>query len=154
MNTEHQPINYDQITDNIWIGNNMCCMIHGSELLKLGFDADMDLEDVRAEEPPHTKIYLWLPTKDHTPPSPEQLQVGVATLTELVKNNLKVYVHCHNGHGRAPTLVAAYFISLGKSVEEAIELIKSKRGSIHLQNTQIQALRDFMKNSTHSPGLL
>lgn len=144
---EHAVPNYDQITKNIWIGNNMCCTIHGAELLKLGFDADIDLEENRAEQPPHTAIYLWLPTKDHTPPTTAQLQLGIASLTECVRRNLKVYVHCKNGHGRAPTLVAAYLISTGKTPAEALEFIKSKRESIHLQDSQVNALNKFIQKS-------
>lgn len=142
METHVQP-DYDQITKNIWIGNNMCCLTHGQALLNLGFDADLDLEDLRPEEPPHTKIYLWLPTVNHTPPSPDQLQLGVAALKTIVARDLKVYVHCEQGHGRAPTLVAAYLVSQGKTVEEAMKIVKEKRPSIHLQDSQIEALKVF-----------
>lgn len=121
----------------------MCCLVHGSELIRLGFDADIDLEDTRPEEPPHTKIYLWLPTVDKAAPRFDQLAIGVGVLDTIVKRNLKVYVHCHNGHGRAPTLVAAYFISLGQSVEQAIAAIKQKRPAIHLQVSQIEMLKKF-----------
>ncbi|MBI2607862.1 MAG: dual specificity protein phosphatase family protein [Candidatus Doudnabacteria bacterium] len=151
---EHSKPNFNQVTQNIWIGNNMCCQLHGSELIKLGFDADIDLEDTRAEEPPHTKIYLWLPTVNHTPPSMDQLAAGVAALKTLVERNLKVYVHCQNGHGRAPTLVAAYFVSLGQSVEEAIAVIKAKRPAIHLQDSQIEALKEFQRKANLSRRLL
>lgn len=142
---EHTTPNYNQITKNIWIGNNMCCTIHGAELFKLGFDADLDLEENRAEEPPHTKIYLWLPTKDHAPPTIAQLHLGVVSLSECVRRNLKVYVHCKNGHGRAPTLVATYLISTGKTPKKALKFIKSKRPGIHLQDSQIAALQEFKK---------
>lgn len=139
----HGPANFDQITDSIWIGNNMCCAVHNNELLKLGFDADIDLEENRAEEPPHTSIYLWLPTKDHTPPTMQQLKTGVAALTSLVEQHMKVYVHCKNGHGRAPTLVAAYLINQGMGVDEALALIKQRRPVIHLESRQIEALKQF-----------
>lgn len=143
MEIVHGPTDYNQITENIWIGTNMCCTIHNTELLQHGFNADIDLEDTRAEEPPQINIYLWLPTLDHMAPSQDQLRTGVAALAEMVKRGLKVYVHCRNGHGRGPTLVAAYFISEGKGVEEAIGLIKAKRPSIHLQDSQMQSLHSF-----------
>lgn len=141
----HGTANFNQITPQIWIGNNMCCTIHNQELMKLGFDADIDLEDHRAEEPPETKIYLWLPTKDHHPPSFDQMHTGVATIREMVVRKLKIYIHCRNGHGRAPTLAASYLISQGKSLTEAIEFIRGKRPSIHLQDSQLQALANFEK---------
>lgn len=118
-------------------------MIHNDALLKNGFDADIDLEEKRAEEPPHTSIYLWLPTADHTPPSQDQLHVGVSALTEIVARNLKVYVHCKNGHGRAPTLVGAYLMTHGYDLEGAIAFMQSKRPEIHLQQSQKEALDIF-----------
>jgi protein-tyrosine phosphatase len=111
--------------------------------LQLGFDADIDLEELRAEEPPHTKIYLWLPTKDHTPPIIQQLKIGVSALTSLVEQHMKVYVHCKNGHGRAPTLVAAYLISQGMGVDEAFAFIKKRRPVIHPEPGQVEALNEF-----------
>jgi len=54
-------------------------------------------------------------------------------------------VHCQHGHGRAPTLVAAYLISKGNSVEEAISLIASKRSTIHINDKQKEALILFEK---------
>lgn len=142
--SEHTPSDYNQITEHIWIGNNMCCSMHAGKLLKLGFDADINLEEARPEAPPATKIYLWLPTQDHTPPTQDQLHSGVAAIRELANRNLKIYVHCRNGHGRAPTLVAAYLMTRGKSVEEALEFIKSKRPKIHLQDSQVEALNAFV----------
>lgn len=148
---EHPISDYNQITEHVWIGNNMCCSVHAGELLQLGFDADIDLEETRPEAPPFTKIYLWLPTPDHTSPTQDQLHIGVAMITELVKRNLKIYAHCRNGHGRAPTLVAAYLITQDKSIEEALAFIKSKRPKVHLQDSQIEALNVFIRNNRSRP---
>jgi protein-tyrosine phosphatase len=139
----HGASTYDQITDNIWIGSNMCCDLHNKKLIELGFDADVDMEEKRAEEPPHTQIYLWFPTPDHSPPTLEQLSAGVAAITSMVKDGLKIYVHCKNGHGRGPTMVAAYLISTGMGVEEAFDFIRSKRSSIHPRDVQIKQLEKF-----------
>ena len=57
-----------------------------------------------------------------------------------------MYIHCKNGHGRAPTLVAAYLTTQGMSVEEAIALIKSKRPEIHLEQSQLQAIKRFQQD--------
>lgn len=62
----------------------------------------------------------------------------------LVKMKKKVYAHCQNGHGRAPTLAAAYLIKNGKRVDEAIKIIKSKRPAIHLEVGQKAALAEFL----------
>ena len=64
---------------------------------------------------------------------------------KLVTQDRKVYVHCKNGHGRAPTLVASYLIRKGKNAEEAEAFIKSKRPSVHLDDIQREALQEFVE---------
>ncbi|MDP2656596.1 MAG: hypothetical protein Q8P11_03485 [bacterium] len=49
------------------------------------------------------------------------------------------------GHGRAPTLVAAYLIKKGKRAVNAERFIKLKCQSIHLNNAQQKTLEDFSK---------
>ena len=86
------------------------------------------------------------------PPAPDQLEFGVSVLEKLVSMNKKVYVHCKNGHGRTPTLVAAYLVKNGKTPEEAETFVKTKRPPVHLEKVQRQALQNFSKmNSTSSP---
>ncbi len=143
---KHAPLTfeYSAITPSIYIGTNMCCQTHfASSLLKKGINADISLEEKKLDNPFGVAYYLWLPTKDHTPLHRKQLEVGVDFLQSLMKNNIKVYVHCQRGHGRAPSLVAAYLISTGRSVAEAIQFIKQRRPSIHLDKTQAASLRKF-----------
>lgn len=135
---------YDYISDGIYIGTNQCCQTHFDEkLIKEGISADISLEEDRIDAPFGVDFYIWIPIKNHTAPTYEQFEFGVATLEKLVDMKKKVYVHCQNGHGRAPTMVVAYFIKNGKSVDEAIEFIRSKRPSIHLEAVQKDALIGF-----------
>jgi protein-tyrosine phosphatase len=150
MKSKHPQIKqleYDYITDGIYIGTNQCCQTHfDEELRKKGIEADISLEENRIDAPFGVKFYVWIPVKDRTAPTKEQLDFGVSTLEKLVTMGKKVYVHCKNGHGRAPTLVAAYLIKKGKTVEEAINLIKDKRPSIHLEEVQKNALFEYSKS--------
>lgn len=140
----HRLLDYDYITDGIYIGTNVCCQLHFDERLsREGMEADISLEGEQVDAPYGVKFYLWLPVVDHTAPSPEQLYVGVVMLETLVKLEKKVYVHCKNGHGRAPTLVAAYLIKKGKSVEEAVQFLKAKRSVVHIRDIQKKALEAF-----------
>ncbi len=140
----HVEIEFSQITDQIYIGTNMCCSVHAGKLSELGLYADIDLEEERQESPPEVEVYLWLPVKDLSAPTKTQLDIGVKALDALVKDGKKVYVHCKNGHGRSPTLVAAYFISQGLSMDEAIKKIEEKRPEIHLEDVQLKALKNFL----------
>ena len=137
----HQKINYNYITDGIYIGTNQCCQTHFNEELKIeGITIDISLEEDRVDATFGVELYIWIQVKDRTPPNHDQLEFGVSILEKLVAMKKKVYIHCQKGHGRAPTLVAAYLIKKGKSIEEAVDFIKSKRPSIHLENIQKQAL--------------
>ena len=140
-------LDYNYIADGIFIGTNQCCQMHfDGLLLKNGISADISLEKDRVDAPFGVDFFIWIPTEDHTAPTPDQLEFGVSVLEKIVAIGKKVYVHCKNGHGRASTLVAAYLIKKGKTLEEAIAFIKLKRSSVHLGETQKQALREFAQS--------
>jgi protein-tyrosine phosphatase len=150
MKISHEPskvLEYNYIDDGIYIGTNLCCIVHFDDKLKNTEEirADISLEAEHLDNPEGVDCFLWLPVKDKHAPTQDQLQLGVSALEKIVKLGQKVYVHCMNGHGRAPTLVAAYFIKKGKTVEEAIEFVKSKRPIVHLEDVQVQALEEFSK---------
>lgn len=135
---------FNEITNYIYIGTNQCCTIHfNNKLLKKGVKADISLEKKRLDQPFGVNYYLWLPTSDHKAPTLNQLFLGVSFIKNLVDKKIPVYVHCTNGHGRAPVLVAAYFVLEGKTIEQAINLIKKKRPSIHPNKFQLNKLKSF-----------
>ena len=57
--------------------------------------------------------YLHLPTVDNTPLSHEDIDRGVAFITERIAAGGRVYVHCGVGVGRGPPRVAADLGSTG-----------------------------------------
>jgi len=143
----HKHTEYSQINRHIYIGTNFCCQTHFDKtLLNKGIATDISLEETRMDTPFGVKCYLWLPVKDHHAPTMYQFSMGVACIDIVVKNKEKVYVHCKNGHGRAPTLVAAYLITQGMSVEKAVEFLKSKRAGIDIRPAQRNALIRFRKS--------
>lgn len=145
METHPQnKLDFNYITDGIYIGTNQCCQTHfNKNLIKEGISADISLEKERLDAPFGVISYVWIPIEDHQAPTQEQIEFGVSVLEKIVAMGKKVYVHCKNGHGRAPTLAAAYFVKRGKTVDEAIALIKEKRPPIHLEDVQTQALREW-----------
>lgn len=142
-------LEFNAITPYIYIGTNACCQAHfAKELLEKGIEADLSLEEEKLDSPFGVTFFLWLPVKNYQAPTQEQLRIGISFISELLKLKKKVYAHCQNGHGRAPTLVAAYSISQGMGVEKAIEFIKSKRPVIHINEEQQQALKEFENGQT------
>lgn len=145
---KHPPLTfeYSRITPLINIGTNMCCQNDFAEsLLRKGIRADVSLEAKKIDSPFGVDYYLWLPTKDHHAPTLQQLEIGVRFLQQLARHKIKCYVHCERGHGRAPTLVAAYLIAKGMSVEEAIKFIKKKRPAVHPNPKQRRQLRKWAR---------
>lgn len=145
---EHQT-EYSKITDQIYIGSDLCrgpvCPVHTVEFKKLGICGEINLEVENPEMPPKSiDVYLWLPVVDKEAPSQDQLMIGTAALKQMIDLGNTVYVHCRNGHGRSPTLVAAYLIRYQKmSVDEAIESVAKKRPEVHLEDRQKMALQEF-----------
>lgn len=129
------------------IGTNQCCTTHFAESLveSEGIEANISLEEERLDHPFGVEFFLWLPVTDHTAPTEDQLDFGVMAIEQFVALNKKIYVHCKNGHGRSPTLVAAYLIKTGKTPQEAEAFIKEKRPSMHLEDEQRQALETFFQ---------
>lgn len=143
----HKGFDYNQIDDNVFIGTNMCCQLgFDRELLVKNVRADISLEEIRVDAPMGVDYFLWLPTVDHKAPLPDKLILGVQTLEFLISRKIKVYIHCKNGHGRAPTLYLAYLVKKGMGVNEAMEYLKSKRPVIHFSPEQINSLRSFKKS--------
>ncbi|MBI2010240.1 MAG: dual specificity protein phosphatase family protein [Candidatus Chisholmbacteria bacterium] len=145
-----KELEYDYITDGIYIGTNQCCQTHFDEKLrKEEIEVDISLEENRVDSPLGIKFYIWLPVKDDTAPTDDQLGFGVAVLEKFVDMKKKIYVHCMNGHGRSTVLVAAYLIKRGRTVQQALDLIKLKRPSIHLEKIQIQALEKYASTTNN-----
>ena len=137
---------YNQITDQIFIGTNFCCQAHfDHELLGKGITTEISLEGEEVDAPFGVEFFCWIPVADNRAPTTDQFTLGISTLTTLVTMGKKVYVHCKHGHGRAPTLVAAYFISKGYTVLDAVAKIKEKRPVMHLNETQMRALGEFQE---------
>lgn len=145
MSKHHAKFDISQAGEFIFLGTNLCCIkkSHIQILHDANIDAEIDLEEERQETMPGVSIYLWLPVKDKTAPSQEQLDAAVALMSKMVSLQKRIYVHCKYGHGRSPTVVAAYFISRGKTVGEAIEEVERARPEVHIEEKQRSALGKY-----------
>ncbi len=143
---------YSKITENIYLGSDFCtgraCKLHADEFKKMGVCVELNLAAEKKETPPdNIDIYAWLPVVDGYAPTKDQLRMGTSLINEAVKNKNTVYVHCKNGHGRSPTMVAAYLVRFtGTTIEHAIATIKAKRPEVHIEDSQMTALREFARS--------
>ena len=68
--THSKTLEYDYITDGIYIGTNQCCQMHFDKRLKKeGVEADISLEEERVDVPFGVSFYVWIPIKNHAAPS-------------------------------------------------------------------------------------
>jgi atypical dual specificity phosphatase len=72
--------------------------------------------------------YLFLPVKDFTAPTVNEMIDFVRFAQEMIRHNMPVVVCCGAGIGRTGTMLAAYLVSLCFSPEEALKEIDVKRG--------------------------
>lgn len=84
---------------------------------------------------------LHLATTDLRAPSLDDLKKGISFIEEEVKNGGKVYIHCRLGEGRGPTMVAAYLMRTGLTLEDAIQTIKDVRPFISITENQMEQLK-------------
>jgi atypical dual specificity phosphatase len=105
-----------------------------ADLAALGISLVINLAE-RAHDPValdrHGLVELHLPVPDFTPPTPEQLESGVAAIERTHAAGRRVAVHCAAGLGRTGTLLAAYLVRGGMAPAEAIAQVRARRpGSI------------------------
>jgi atypical dual specificity phosphatase len=92
---------------------------------------------------------LHLPVADFTPPTPEQLDRGVAALERAHAAGQKVAVHCGAGLGRTGTLLACYLVERGLGPDEAIARIRAVRpGAVETAQQEL-AVRVYARRRTH-----
>lgn len=149
-NDSHE-FDYSKITENIYVGSDFCtgrnCKEHRMEFEKLNVDSEINLSIEKKETPPdNVSSYTWIPVVDGHAPTMGQMEVGAAIINKTVSSGKNIYVHCKNGHGRSPTLVAAYLIRYkGRNIDDAIGLINKARPEAHIEKIQEKALREFAR---------
>jgi protein-tyrosine phosphatase len=137
---------YTRITPQVFVGPQF--RMHGKRKLeRMGINGSVNLR-TEYDDAAHGLIfdnYCYLPTVDNEEPSVEQLKQGVEFIRRITTEGGKVYIHCAAGMGRAPTMAAAYFISRGIPLTEAIALIKESRPFIRIMPLQMEQLKEFEK---------
>jgi predicted protein tyrosine phosphatase len=135
-------LQYSEVTPDLFIGAqyNQRGKQH---LLNKGIEYDVNLriEFDDAEHDLALPHYCYLPTIDDDAVSLEHLYQGIAFIKDAHQNGGKVYIHCAGGVGRAPTMGAAYLMSTGLSLDQALEKIRAVRPFISIMPPQMAQLR-------------
>lgn len=84
--------------------------------------------------------YLHLPTVDNHAPTLDHLLDGIRFINDELARGGQVYIHCWEGVGRGPTMLAAYLVSTGLTPGEAWAKIRAVRPFIRPTTAQIQRI--------------
>lgn len=131
-----------EITPNLYLGGQY--YYKGvSKLQRIGITAivNMRLSPSHQFKGMEKITMLHLPTPDLTAPTIEHLEKGIQFIQKEINKCGKVYIHCHAGEGRGPTMVIAYLMSTGMLYEDAYSLVKKVRTFIRLTPPQINQLK-------------
>ena len=138
---------YSRITPQIYVGAQIR-KIGKQKLELLGIDSSVNMR-IEYDDVAHGLAlthHCHLPTDDGLAPTLLQLKTGATFIHQMVTAGNKVYIHCRSGIGRAPTIAAAYFISQGYTLLEALKLIEKTRPFIQITSQQIEQLKLFAEN--------
>ena len=142
--TGNPLIKYSQLTPQVYVGSQYG-QAGKRKLERLGINGDVNMR-LEFDDAAHGLAlahYCHLPTVDDDPPTLEHLKQGAEFMHQVMAEGGTVYIHCAGGIGRAPTMGAAYFISQGLSLEQAIALIKKSRPFIRIMPAQMTQLQRF-----------
>ncbi|MCO5184963.1 MAG: dual specificity protein phosphatase family protein [Anaerolineae bacterium] len=136
-------LRYSRITPTVYVGPQF--NQRGKRALeKEGIVGDINMR-IEFDDAAHGLAlaeYCYLPTIDDAAPTMAHLFEGTAFAERIVNAGGKVYIHCAGGIGRAPTMAAAYFMSQGMLLDEALALIKKTRPFINIMPPQMARLRE------------
>jgi len=135
---------YSRITPEIYVGPQYR-EVGKRRLEQLGITGSVNLRS-EFDDRIHglaLQEYCYIPIINDHAPTLEQLNQGIAFVRRIIAERGKVYIHCRSGLGRAPTMAAAYFISQGFTISEAVRLIQQVRPFIEIKPTQMEQLKHF-----------
>jgi protein-tyrosine phosphatase len=147
--TGASPARTSRIAPNLYLGGQH--YRHGLErMASLGITATLSLRESSDDEDRRVSLgkHLWLPTKDDTPPTLQQLEEASAFIGQVLDEGRGVYVHCLSGVGRAATTVAAYLVSSGLTPDEAWATIRRVRPFVRPSAVQRAAVEEFHRQSS------
>ena len=142
------------VTDRIGVGGGIWTDKEMIEVVRQGvthiIDMQIEFDDTPLAEPYDIEV-LWNPVDDDFQPKPpEVFQRGVEfAMAALEKPETKLYIHCAAGVHRAPMMTLAVMRAMGYSLDDAVEMIESRRHVVDFADVYVRSVEEFMK--TYEP---
>jgi len=139
------------VTDRIAVGGGIWTEDKMIEVVRAGvthiIDMQIEWDDTRLAAPYGVKV-LWNPTDDdfrHKPP--ELFQRGVQfALEALDDDGARLFIHCAAGVHRAPMMALAVLRAMGFGLQDAIDMIESRRKAVDFADIYVDSVEEFMRS--------
>ena len=138
------------LTEQIAVGGGIWRDANMMEVARAGIthiiDMQIEFDDTALAEAYGIEV-LWNPTDDDFQRKPpELLQRGVEFgLRALEGPQNRLYIHCAAGVHRAPMMALAVLCAQSWSLEEAAELIVTRRPVADLADVYVRSVEQFMR---------
>lgn len=139
------------VTDRIAVGGGIWNEENMAAVSRAGIthiiDMQIEFDDTPLAEP-HGITVCWNPVDDDFEPKPSEVfERGVDfALGALEKNGAKVLVHCAAGVHRAPMMALALLGVMGWSMEDAMNLIETRRPAADFADVYVRSVENFLKS--------
>ncbi|BFZ00102.1 hypothetical protein BsWGS_03141 [Bradybaena similaris] len=126
------------------VNHNVSCLV------TLTAERQVDRSDIQEDR---LKI-VWIPIRDYTPPSIEQVKEFIHHVLETKATGKAVCVHCAHGLGRTGTMLACYFVQVhNMQPDDAIAHVRKLRpGSVETTEQELlvtEFYNDMKKKEIH-----
>jgi protein-tyrosine phosphatase len=138
------------VTDRIAVGGGIWTDQKMAEVARSGIthiiDMQIEFDDTPLAAPYEIEV-LWNPVDDDFQPKPaEVFERGVEfAIDALDRSGSKLYVHCAAGVHRAPMMTLAVLRALGWSLEDARDLLESRRPVVDLADVYVRSVEKFVR---------
>jgi len=139
------------VTDRIAVGGGIWTDDKMIEVVRAGIthiiDMQIEWDDTRLAQPYGVKV-LWNPTDDDFRRKPPELfQRGVEFALEALDDaESRVFIHCAAGVHRAPMMALAVLRALGFGLQDARDMIESRRQVADFADVYVQSVEEFMRS--------
>ncbi len=139
------------VTDRIALGGAIWFDDKMIEVVRAGvthiLDMQIEWDDTPLAKPYGVKV-LWNPTDDDFQlKPPELLQRGVDFVMEALDGaDSKVFIHCAAGVHRAPMMALAVLRVLGFGLDDAMDMIQTRRSVVDFADVYVRSVEQFMRS--------
>jgi protein-tyrosine phosphatase len=137
------------ITDRIALGGGIWSPENMQAVARAGITHIVDMQIECDDTPlaqPHGIQVLWNPIDDDFQPKPPVIfRKGVDfSLDALDVDDSKLFIHCAAGIHRAPMMALAVLCSLGWKLDDAIQLIETRRPVVDFAEVYVESVERFL----------